>query len=291
VPTAPRHARPHAAQPADGSAPGRAVAMRGVAVLRRPRPDAPRAPILDAIDWDVEPGEHWVVLGPNGAGKSTLVALAAAVSHPSAGAVWVLGHRIGRVDLRGLRERIGLVDARTARALQPSLTGEQVLLTGAFGSIGLQRGRLREEDRRRAAERLAVVGVEALAQRPFDACLQGERQQLLLARALMADPDLLALDEPARSLDLAARERLVAALARLAAHRPELPTLTVTHHLEEIPPSTTHALLLRRGRILAAGPVGEVLRDGPVSECFGVRVRVRAADGRWSAVLAAAPAP
>jgi iron complex transport system ATP-binding protein len=261
--------------------------MRGVSVLRRLRPGEPRAPVLQDVDWDVEPGEHWAVLGPNGAGKSTLVELAAAVSHPSAGAVWVLGERIGRTDMRALRERIGLVDARTARALAPALTGEQVLLTGAFGSIGLQRGRLREADRERAAELLGLVGADELAARAFEVCSQGERQRLLLGRALMAAPDLLALDEPARSLDLAARERLVAAMVALAGRRPELPTVTVTHHLEEIPPTTTHALLLRAGRVLAGGPAGEVLRDEAVSACFDVAVRVRRDGGRWSAALRA----
>jgi iron complex transport system ATP-binding protein len=259
--------------------------MRGVSVLRRPRPDAARAPILDGVDWDVEPGEHWVVLGPNGAGKSTLLSLAAAVGHPSAGAVWVLGNRVGRVDLRDLRERIGLVDARTARALAPALTGEGILLTGAFGSIGLQRGRLGDAEHERARELLRLVGASELAHRAFDACSQGERQRLLLGRALMADPALLALDEPARSLDLAARERLVGALTALAGRRPGLPTVVVTHHLEEIAPSTTHALLLRGGRVLARGPVEEVLRDGAVSECFAVDVRVRRTGGRWSAAL------
>jgi iron complex transport system ATP-binding protein len=281
-----------AGERSDGRPPGgRAIAMRGVAVLRRLRPEAPRAPVLEGVDWDVEPGEHWVVLGPNGAGKSTLLELGAAVSHPSAGEVWVLGRRLGRTDLRALRERIGLVDARTGRALAPALTGEQVLLTGAFGSIGLQGGRLREADRQRAADLLRLVGAAELARRPFDVCSQGERQRLLLARALMAHPSLLALDEPARSLDLAARERLIGAMTALAARRPDLPTVTVTHHLEEIPPTTTHALLLRAGRVLAAGPLEDVLRDEPVSACFGVGLRVRCDAGRWRAALRDASVP
>ncbi len=240
--------------------------------------------LLDGVDWRVAAGEAWVVLGPNGAGKTTLLHLAAGTSHPTTGTVEVLGARVGAVDLRDLRERIGFVDARLSRALAPALTGHQVVLTGAFGAIKLQPRRLTDAHAARATELLALTGSTELAGRRFDHCSQGERQRLLLARALMADPELLLLDEAASGLDLPSRERLLAALAQLRVARPELTTAMVTHHLEEIPPHATHALLLRDGAVLAAGPVEAVLTAEQVSACFDVPVEVqRSQRGRWTA--------
>jgi iron complex transport system ATP-binding protein len=266
-----------------------ALRLRDVLVRRHGRDGRPLL-LLDGIDWTVAPGEQWVVLGPNGAGKSTLLRLAGGGMQPTSGRVEVLGARVGGVDLRDLRERIGLVDAATARALRPSLSGHEVVLTGIFGSIALQPRRLRPEHDEHVRAALALVGAEPLATRRYEDCSQGERQRLLLARALVGrggtGPELLLLDEPAAGLDLPSRERLVGALAASAAARPDLPTVTVTHHLEEIPPTTTHALLLRGGRIVAAGPVGEVLRSEPVGACFGLPVAVDRTDGRWRAHVA-----
>lgn len=278
-----------------------AVRLDAVTVRRHGR-DGGELRLLDDVSWRVGPGEHWVVLGPNGAGKSTLLQLAGGVTHPTAGTVHVLGHRIGGVDLRALRERIGHVDAATARGLRRGLDGRDVVLSGAFGSLAPQRRRLGVAHETRADELLALTGCEALGPRRFDDCSQGERQRLLLARALMAGgagtgpggdgrggdpgdagPDLLLLDEPAAGLDLPSRERLVAALVASARLRPQLPTITVTHHLEEIPPTTTHALLLRSGRVLAAGAVDAVLVPDPVSACFGLGVVVTRSGGRWAA--------
>ncbi|MDO9408943.1 ABC transporter ATP-binding protein [Patulibacter sp.] len=244
--------------------------------------------LLDDVSWRVGAGEHWVVLGPNGAGKSTMLQLAGGVTHPTEGTVHVLGRRIGGVDLRALRERIGHVDAATARGLKRGLDGRDVVLSGAFGSLAPQRRRLRTEHEARADELLALTGSEVLGPRRFDDCSQGERQRLLLARALMAGgpgggPDLLLLDEPASGLDLPSRERLVGALVASARRWPDLPTITVTHHLEEIPPTSTHALLLRDGRVLASGSADEVLASGPVSQCFGLPVTVERSGGRWAA--------
>jgi iron complex transport system ATP-binding protein len=240
---------------------------------------------LDDLDLVVPDGAFFGLLGPNGAGKTTLMHLAGAMAQPSSGAVEVLGARLGAVDVRALRERIGFVDARLARSLRGHLTGLQTVLTGAFNTIIPQVRRLTPGHEQRARALMALVSADALVERRFEDCSQGERQRLLLARALMADPELLLLDEPAAGLDLPGREGLVGALVSLARDRPALPTVTVTHHLEEIPPSCTHALLLRGGRVLASGPVAEVLTSALVSDCFGVPVEVSGHRGRWAATV------
>ena len=262
-----------------------AIALRGATVRRWSASAGAELRLLDAVDWEVGRGEHWVILGPNGAGKTTLMHLAGAMAQPSSGAVEVLGARLGAVDVRALRERIGFVDARLARSLRGHLTGLQTVMTGAFNTIILQVRRLTPEHEQRARALMALVSADALVDRRFEDCSQGERQRLLLARALMADPELLLLDEPAAGLDLPGREGLVGALVSLARDRPALPTVTVTHHLEEIPPSCTHALLLRCGRVLASGPVAEALTSALVSDCFGVPVEVSGRRGRWAAAV------
>lgn len=239
--------------------------------------------LLREIDWTVRPGEHWALLGANGAGKTTLMNVAGAVHHPSAGTADVLGHRLGRVDLRELRGRIGLVEARTSRSFRQRMTAEQVVLTGATASIAPRPGAQVTGDRARARELLERFGCGGLADRPYDACSQGERQRVLLARALMRRPALLLLDEPATGLDLPGREALLAAVASIAAEEPETATVTVTHHVEELPGSTTHALLLRDGVVVAAGPAAETIASGPLSDCFGTPVVVDRVGGRWLA--------
>lgn len=244
-----------------------------------------RVSLLRAIEWRVERGEHWVMLGPNGAGKTTLLHLAAADSHPSEGTVHVLGRRLGGTDMRALREDIGLVDARTARAIPARRPVLETIESGAFNSIALQRQRLDDSHLERARQLMEVVGLESLATRSFGECSQGERQRILLARALMASPELLLLDEPASGLDLPSREQLVSALVAMARRDPGLTTVTVTHHLEEIPPTTTHALLLADGRVLSQGPITEVLTSENVSECFGLPIEVSERSGRWTAAI------
>ncbi|MFG3440614.1 ABC transporter ATP-binding protein [Nonomuraea sp. NPDC047897] len=244
--------------------------------------------LLSEVDWRVEYGEHWAVLGPNGAGKTTLLSLAAAVRHPSEGAVSVLGHRLGRVDLRALRRHIGLV-AASGRLVDEDLmeqegaTARTVVLTGHTGTSAPLWDRYGEAERDRALRLLADLGCKDLADRPFRVCSQGERARIRVARSLMADPAVLLLDEPFAGLDLPAREDLVAAVEGLAATRPVLTTITVTHHLEELPSTTTHALLMRDARVLTAGPVADVLTPGNLSECFGRPLHVDRLDGRWYA--------
>ncbi|MEU4573987.1 ABC transporter ATP-binding protein [Nonomuraea sp. ATR24] len=244
--------------------------------------------LLDGIDWQVAYGDHWVILGPNGAGKTTLLSLAAAVRHPTTGAVNVLGHRLGRVDLRELRRHIGLV-AASQRLIDEDLMEEEgatahtVVLTGHTGTSAPIWDKYGDAERERALRLLADLGCKDLAERPFRVCSQGERARVRVARALMGDPAVLLLDEPFAGLDLPAREDLISAVENLAGTRPVLTTVTVTHHLEEVPATTTHALLMRDARVLAAGPVDDVLTPANLSDCFGLPLHVDRLDGRWYA--------
>ncbi len=269
---------------ADGTTP--AIGMHGVQVWRWVAAEERRAVLLDDVDWTVRRGEHWVMLGPNGAGKTTLLNLAAAVSHPSEGVVEVLGARLGKVDMRALRERIGTVEAKLGRAIRGLSTGIEVVLTGAYGSIALQHKRIEPSDVERAERLLTEIGAGPLHDRRYEQCSQGERQRLLLARALMDEPELLLLDEPTVGLDLPSRERLIASLDAMAARDPDLPTVTVTHHLEEIPSSSTHALLIADGLIVAQGPIAATLTAANVSRCFEIEVEVSRHGDRWSAQVA-----
>jgi iron complex transport system ATP-binding protein len=264
-----------------------AIRMEGVTVWRWVAREQRRAVLLADVDWAVRQGEHWIVLGPNGAGKTTLLNMAAAVSHPSEGTVEVLGGQLGRVDMRALRERIGTIEPGVARRLRGRLTALEIVLTGAFGSIALQENRIEPFHRERAEALLETVGAVALRDQRFESCSQGERQRLLLARALMDEPELLLLDEPSTGFDLPSRERLIASLVAMARENPTLPTVTVTHHPEEIPPTATHVLLLAEGRVTASGPIATTLTGPALSKCLGVEVDVARNGGRWAAMIAA----
>ena len=268
-----------------------AFALDGVAVWRWDTDNGVRRPILNEIDWHARTGEVWALLGPNGAGKTTLLTVLGAVEFPSTGAVNILGARLGRTDVFRLREQIGFVDSRLGRRFAPELTVGEVVLTGAVGTtgtIGLFEERLTAEDRDRAAEQLATMGIEHLAERRFGVCSHGERTRGLIARALVPRPRLLLLDEPGSGLDLGGRETLLAALSRVVSDEPALTVVLTTHHLEELPPVTTHALLLRDGRIVAAGFADETLNATSLSTCFGLDVQVTHAAGRWHATATAA---
>ena len=260
-----------------------ALRLTGVTVWEWDARSRERQPILEGIDWSAGRGEQWAVLGPNGAGKSTLLDIAAGMRHPSQGTVEILGETVGRVDLRALRERIGHVDVKTEEAFAPRRTALDVVLTGATGTIQVLEERLEEADRERARRLLEQFGCSAVAGHSFASCSQGERRRILLARALMRRPPLLLLDEPADGLDLPGREALLASLALLAGEQPAPAVILVTHHLEELPPTITHALLLADGRVSACGPAPDVLAAEPLSRCFGVSVSVSRADGRWAA--------
>ncbi len=256
-----------------GSTP--AVRLAGVSVVRDGNV------LLDRCDLEVGPGERWAVLGPNGSGKTTLLRVAGAALWPTSGTVDVLGHRLGTVDLRALRERIGLVSASVSRAIRPTLGALDVVLTGRHAALETWWHEYDDTDVSEATALLEAAGAGALGDRPFGLLSEGERQQVLIARARMGRADLLLFDEPAAGLDLGARERLVAHLDDLAADPSVPPMVLVTHHAEEIPPGITHTALVRGGRIVAAGDAGEVLEAGPMSECFGLAVEVGRVGGRW----------
>jgi iron complex transport system ATP-binding protein len=251
------------------------LALQGVGVVR----DGTH--LLAGIDWTVRPGERWVVLGPNGSGKTTLLRLCGAWIHPTTGTVDVLGLRLGRTDVRRLRERIGFVSASISRSLLPGLTAADVVVSARHGALEPWWHTYSEADRSLASEILAGAGFAEIAQRSFGLLSEGERQQVLVARSVIAGRELLLLDEPAAGLDLGGRELLVARLRKLAEDSAASPTVLVTHHVEEIPPGFTHALLLREGLVTASGPLPAVLNSRSLSECFGLPLRIQHRSGRW----------
>ncbi|WP_298460117.1 ABC transporter ATP-binding protein [uncultured Cellulomonas sp.] len=239
--------------------------------------------ILDEVTWQVGDGERWVVLGRNGAGKTTLLQIAAGRMHPSSGTADLLGERMGRVDVFELRQRIGLASSALADRIPSGETVRDVVLTAAYGVTGRWRESYEAPDEERAADLMAAFGVADLADRTFGTLSEGERKRAQIARSLMTDPELLLLDEPAAGLDLGGREELVGALSELAAD-PRSPLLVlVTHHVEEIPPGFTHLMLLRDGRVHAAGPLDQVLTAEQLSGAFGLPLTVERHEGRWSA--------
>ena len=239
--------------------------------------------LLREVTWRVELDERWVVLGPNGAGKTTLLSIAGAVLHPTTGTVDVLGERVGRTDVRELRSRIGLCTAAVADRIPPAERVRDLVMSAAWAVVGRFRERYDRLDRRRAEDLLTQLGMERLADRAFGTLSEGERKRVQIARALMTDPELLLLDEPAAGLDLGAREDLIARLATLAAD-PEAPAMVlVTHHVEEIPPGFGHALLLQGGGVIASGLTADTVTSESLSETFLTRLRVRYEDGRFTA--------
>jgi iron complex transport system ATP-binding protein len=237
--------------------------------------------ILRDIAWQVQSGEHWAVLGPNGAGKTTLFSVATARRYPSRGVVEVLGRRFGESNMLELREQISIVDPQMK--MYDWFTLEEIVLTGLTGTIQPQPDRYDEADRLRARALLEQFGCHGMADREIQSCSQGERQRVRIARALMTRPRLLVMDEPAVGLDLPAREALIASLAELARGNSGIASMVISHHLEELPPTTTHALLLRDGQVVASGPVDTTLTDECVSATFSIPVNVRRVDGRWTA--------
>ncbi|MEU9605706.1 ATP-binding cassette domain-containing protein [Streptomyces sp. NPDC048057] len=246
------------------------------------------AAILSEVSLTVRAGEHWALLGPNGAGKTTLLALLGALAHPTRGTVEVLGHRLGRVDLRQLRSSVGHVNPR--HDLRSALTVHDVVLTGVTNTLERVPRWAPTPEQGALADRLVdLLGLGDRREARWPTLSQGERGRALIARALMPRPRLLLLDEPATGLDVAGREQFIERLGALQHTHRDLASVLVTHHLEELPPGTTHVLLLREGRRLASGPVDEVLTSDRLSKCFDHPVRLIRTDGRWSVTTRRAP--
>jgi iron complex transport system ATP-binding protein len=239
--------------------------------------------LLDRVSWTVEEDERWAVLGPNGAGKTTLLQIAAAMLHPTSGTAYVLGERLGRIDVFELRPRIGLASSFLADRIPANELVRDVVVSAGYSVIGRWREAYGRLDVRRAIALLDRLGVGGLAERTFGTLSQGEKARVQIARALMTDPELLLLDEPAAGMDLGGREDLLRRLTRFA-NDPDAPaSVLVTHHVEELPTGITHALLLREGRVVASGLVGDVLTDQALSETFGLPLAVERSHGRWYA--------
>jgi iron complex transport system ATP-binding protein len=241
-----------------------------------------RAIVAD-LDWAVSEGQTWVVLGPNGAGKTTVLQIAATLLHPSCGTAEILDERLGAVDVFDLRPRIGLASSALAARVPDDERVRNVVLTSAWAVLGRWRESYDAVDEARAADLLGAWGLGTLADARFGTLSEGERKRALIARALMADPELLLLDEPAAGLDIAGREDLLRRLDDLL-DMPAAPTVVmVTHHVEDIPARATHLLALREGRAVAQGPIEQTLTGDTVSAAFGLPVTVARHGRRWSA--------
>jgi iron complex transport system ATP-binding protein len=241
------------------------------------------ADLLRGVTWTVNENERWVVVGPNGAGKTTLLQVASTLLYPSVGTAEVLGEELGRTDVFELRPRIGIASAAVAEKVPAGETVIDLVLTASYAILGRWHEEYDTTDVSRAVGLLEALGCADLIRRRFDTLSEGERKRVQIARALMPDPELLLLDEPAAGLDLGGREDLVARLARLA-DDPGAPTMVlVTHHVEEVPDGFTHAMLLRGGEAIAQGKVDEVFTPEHLGRCFGLPLAVERQNGRWYA--------
>ena len=239
--------------------------------------------ILDGIDWRMRRGEHWAIIGANGSGKTTLLQIAGGVLFPTAGAVTVLESRFGACDLFQLRRRIGWVSSALQSRMPPGETAREIVVSGLRATFGLVY-EYSESDRERAETNLARAGMADRLNAPFGVLSQGEQQKTLFARSMMAEPELLILDEACSGLDLSARESFLRVVESVVADR-RAGVIMVTHHIEEIPPGITHALILKEGKALAAGPIEGALTSGTLSDAFGLRVAVENRNGRfWARV-------
>ncbi|NLB46314.1 MAG: ABC transporter ATP-binding protein [Microbacteriaceae bacterium] len=240
--------------------------------------------ILDEVNWQVDSNQRWVILGPNGAGKTTLLKLATGNDYPTTGTVDVLDHRLGKVDIRELRNSIGFVSSATARRIPANETVRNVVLTAAYGVEGRWNETYDSMDVRQADRVLAEWQLLDFADHEFGTLSDGERKRAMIARAVMTDPEMLLLDEPSVNLDLGARERLLRMLSGFAQSPSSPAMIMVTHHVEEIPPGFTHVLLIRDGKILAAGPIETTLTAAHLDATFDMEFDLAHSGGRFSAV-------
>src|ERR1700750_3002834 len=251
--------------------------LRGVGVRRE------TSMLLRNIDWTAHEDERWILIGPNGSGKTTLLQVAATTLFPTEGTVEVLGERLGEVDVFDLRPRIGIASAALSEKVPPGEKVIDLVLTASYAILGRWKEEYESSDVTRAVELLDALGCTHLIRRRFGTLSEGERKRVQIARALMPDPELLLLDEPAAGLALGGREHLLGCLSALA-RDPAAPMMVlVTHHVEEVPDGFTHAILLRNGAVVAAGELGEAFTDRNLSRCFGVALFVERRATRWSA--------
>ena len=240
--------------------------------------------ILDDITWEVMADQRWLILGANGSGKTTMVRISSMYEHPSAGTVSVLGETLGRTDVRLLRRRIGVMSAAIGAQLRPALSAQDIVVTARYAAFEPWWHTYTPDDHAQARACLDRMGVGQFAERSLGTLSSGEQQRVLLARSLMNDPGLIVLDEPSARLDLGGREQLVGALTELTTDPGAPPLVLVTHHVDEVPPGMTHAMLLLDGRVLQAGPIEDVLTADALSECFSMPLELeRRADGRLTA--------
>ena len=251
------------------------IELAGVTVSRSGRT------ILGPLDWAVRPGERWAILGPNGSGKTTLLQVVSLYLWPTSGSVDVLGERFGRVDAREHRRRIGYAGSALEGEMDASLSAFQLVLSARHAALGPWWHVYDDADRQRATTLIERFGIAHVADHPFRTLSSGERRRVSIARTLMADPDLLLLDEPAAGLDLGARETLIRDLTHLAADPRPASIVLVSHHVEEIPPGFGHALVLSDGRAVAAGPIESVVTDDVLGRAYRMPIAVERRDGRF----------
>jgi iron complex transport system ATP-binding protein len=261
----------------DNADPDLLIDFRGVSLRRGGRV------LVGPVTWAVELDERWVIIGPNGAGKTSLLRIAAAMEHPSSGKAYVLGERLGRIDMSELRSRVGISSSALAQRIPGHEVVRDLVVSAGYAVLGRWREKYEDVDNDRATDMLESLGAEHLAERTYETLSEGESKRVLIARALMTDPELLLLDEPAAGLDLGGREELVARLADLAAD-PDAPAMVlVTHHVEEVPPGFSHCLLLSEGQVVAAGLLADVLTAENLSQAFGQSIALDVIDGRFFA--------
>lgn len=239
--------------------------------------------ILGPLNWQVLEGQRWVVLGPNGAGKTTLLQICASLIHPTRGKIEILGQQLGKVDVFELRTRIGLTSSALVEQLPSDELVIDAVLTAAYAVLGRWQEKYDLWDESRAMALLTALGVRELGDRSFGTLSEGEKKRVQIARALMADPELLLLDEPASSLDLGGREDLLKRIEVFAKDPLAPATVIVTHHIEEIPSGTSHALLLKDGQVVASGEINGVISDENLSVAYGIPISVQSQNGRFFA--------
>ncbi len=253
------------------------ISLRDVSVIRDGKA------ILGPLTWDVGAGERWVILGPNGAGKSTLFHILATTTHPTSGSATTLGETLGKVDVFELRTRIGLVTNQLLEDIPYAERVIDVVLTAAYAVVGRWNESYDLWDESRALALLTTLGVRSLGERLFGTLSEGEKKRVLIARAMMSNPEIMLLDEPAAGLDLGGREDLLKRLDLLASDPKAPATLIVTHHIEEIPLGTTHALLLNHGKVVSSGLINSVITDEHLTSAYGLPITVHQEAGRFFA--------